>query len=164
MLRRCGNFLLRRLHSARRRKEGVRHAALLPSSAPFRVLRVGQNKSVGNVPYLRRGSLMQARCLRPTSWLAERLGLSVSTIELRAQGSPICRRMSRWRATPSATTRLSPGVDSGTTEGRRKQTTRGKSWRENDMLDLSRFQAAVRRATFSQCADLHPDQPLSYSS
>ena len=32
---------------------------------------------------------MQARCLRPTSWLAERLGLSVSTIErLRAQGSP----------------------------------------------------------------------------
>jgi predicted DNA-binding transcriptional regulator AlpA len=32
---------------------------------------------------------MQVQSLKPTSWLAERLGLSVSTVErLRAQGSP----------------------------------------------------------------------------
>lgn len=32
---------------------------------------------------------MQKQCLKPTSWLAERLGLSISTVErLRAQGSP----------------------------------------------------------------------------
>lgn len=32
---------------------------------------------------------MQNRTLQPTSWLAKRLGLSISTVErLRAQGSP----------------------------------------------------------------------------
>lgn len=56
---------------------------------PPSITATGPNKSVGNVPAINKDQVMQKlRRLQPTSWLAEKLGLSLSTIEkLRAQGS-----------------------------------------------------------------------------
>ena len=56
-----------------------------------------RNIPLGTTPCHQEDDMTQFRFLRPTSWLAKRLGLSVSTIErLRAQGSndlPPCVRI-----------------------------------------------------------------------
>jgi predicted DNA-binding transcriptional regulator AlpA len=56
--------------------------------------RIGKNRPIGDVPLPQKETTMQIQSLKPSNWVAQRLGISTCTLErLRSQGADLPRHV-----------------------------------------------------------------------